>query len=159
MLKAGSWTLRQTSPEDRDGIARSGQESSIQRAIPWFPSPFPDHYADGWIEYAQKSWREGQHWVFSVVDGDGAYVGGAALTRLESPGAFELSYWILPEHRARGAASAAARAVCDWAKADLGAIEVHAKTLAGNSASQHVLARAGFELCGEDAVFRYFARR
>jgi RimJ/RimL family protein N-acetyltransferase len=157
-LDAGAWTLRPIDADDRAGIVRAGQEPSIAGQIPWFPQPFPDHYADGWIERAIASWRDGSHRVFSILERDGGYAGSVALSRLESGDGLEVSYWILPEQRQRGAATSAVKAACDWASANLAPAKIRAKTLASNTASQRVLLASGFAQDGGDDRFRFFVR-
>jgi [ribosomal protein S5]-alanine N-acetyltransferase len=146
-IRAGALTLRPTAREDRAGIVAAGQAASIGGRMPWFPSPFPDHYADGWIDEAERRWRAGQHYVLSILADDGGYAGSVVISRT-GEGGCELSYWVLPAFEGRGIATAASQAAMDWACAGLQTRRFIAKTRADNAASQCVLLKLGFSATG-----------
>jgi RimJ/RimL family protein N-acetyltransferase len=149
LIRAGALTLRPTARADRAGIIAAGQAPSIGGRMPWFPSPFPDHYADGWIDEAERRWRAGQHFVLSILADADAYAGSVVISRL-GEGAVELSYWVLPAFEGQGMATAASQAAIGWASAALRPRRVIAKTRPGNLASQRVLAKLGFAATGTE---------
>ena len=150
VLSAGALRLRPTAADDRAGVIAAGQAPGIGGKMPWFPSPFPDHYADGWIERAASEWRAGRHFVLSVIEAEsGAYVGSVVLS-VVADDALELAYWILPAWEGKGAATAAAIAAVDWARTAIGPARIVAKTRPGAAASQRVLAKAGFAATGTE---------
>lgn len=149
-IAAGDWRLRPTAPADRAGIAACGQAPNIVGRMPWFPSPFPEHYADGWLERAAGEWAAGRHWVLSILDVSGAYVGSVVLSAMADD-TVELSFWVLPAFEGRGAATAAAVAALAWARSALKPKRFFAKTRPGGFASQRVLAKAGFVATGDAA--------
>lgn len=75
----------------------------------------------------------------------GEILGGANL-RLFDPmrDTVELGYWLFVEARGRGVATRVVRALVDQAQAS-GIVRVEAHVRIGNSASERVLERAGFE--------------
>jgi RimJ/RimL family protein N-acetyltransferase len=85
----------------------------------------------------------------------GARVGTCGYKSPPAPdGVVEIAYGVGPEHRGRGGATEAARALADYAFASSGSGRVRvrvvrAHTLPENSASARVLARCGFERAGE----------
>lgn len=60
----------------------------------------------------------------------------------------EVGWWVMPGHRGRGVATAAARLLSGWALTDLGAERLVARIDATAAASQVVARRAGFERLG-----------
>lgn len=51
-VTAGPYRLRPTQGCDRAGIIKAGQSPTIGGKMQWFPAPFPEHFADGWIARA-----------------------------------------------------------------------------------------------------------
>lgn len=66
----------------------------------------------------------------------------------DADGVVEIAYGIDPDHRGRGYATEAARALVDYAR-EAGARVVRAHTLPENAASIRVLASCGFQRIGE----------
>jgi len=64
-------------------------------------------------------------------------------------GQVEVSYWLAPVGRGRGAATDAVRVICRWAFDSLPVDRIELRTKHGNAASQRVAARTGFEPVGE----------
>lgn len=154
-IAAGPYRLRPTRDGDRAGIIKAGQSPAIGGKMPWFPAPFPDHYADGWIARAQSTWGAGQHWLLSIVGLDDRYLGSVVLSRLKD-GRFELAYWVVPGEEGRGVASAAAQAMIDWSRTVLKPPGYFAKARLENAASRRVLVKAGFTETGEaNGVMNY----
>lgn len=74
----------------------------------------------------------------------GEILGGGTFRHLEAKGAIvEIGYWVYPHARGRGIATRMARALAEHAF-ELGIQRVVAYVNVGNSASEQVLARAGF---------------
>lgn len=57
----------------------------------------------------------------------------------------EISYWLAPQGRGRGVATAAVTLLSHWAFTALGLQRIYLKTLVGNTASQRVAQRAGYQ--------------
>lgn len=143
LLVAGAYRVRPIDKSDRAGIIRAGQSPTIGGRMPWFPSPFPDHYADSWLERALGAWQGDQHRIFSIVDGANAYVGSVVLS--QSPDdSLTLAYWVLPECCGQGAATSGARAAIEWAASTLGIWSFIATARPENIASRRVLQKLGF---------------
>src|SRR4051794_25807369 len=92
-------------------------------------------------------------WVhgFSIVHrSSGAVVGNCGYKAPPGPDAVvEIAYGVDPDHRGRGYATEAARALSDFAFASGSVRRVCAHTMPENNASSRVLTKCGFTLLGE----------
>ncbi|MFJ9621514.1 GNAT family N-acetyltransferase [Streptomyces sp. NPDC101181] len=98
--------------------------------------------------FAERDGGRAMPWV--LADGDDRVIGAFTLSAVER-GSFRnarLGYWVDVDHAGRGLATAAVGAVCAAARDRLGLHRVEAATVTGNTASQRVLAKAGFERIG-----------
>jgi [ribosomal protein S5]-alanine N-acetyltransferase len=90
-------------------------------------------------------------WVhgFHVVDGAGQFVGIGSFKGPPRDGTVEIAYAIVPEQQRKGYATAAARALVEYAFASRQVRTVCAHTLPDGVASQRALQKAGFRNVGE----------
>ncbi|MCH0542799.1 GNAT family N-acetyltransferase [Streptomyces sp. MUM 203J] len=113
--------------------------------------PFEPHRADAYYTAEGQAERLSAPGCFMwlVLEG-GRVVGSATLSGIVL-GAFRscsLGYWTDEEHRGRGLAPRMVEAACRGARDGLGLHRVQAGTLLGNTASQRVLEKCGFEPIG-----------
>lgn len=103
-----------------------------------------------WLALLEKSAPQ-DPWVhgFHVVDDAGVTVGLGAFKGPPVEGMVEIAYAIEPEHQGKGHATAAARALAEFALASDQVCVVRAHTLPDGIASQRVLLKSGFEKMGE----------
>jgi [ribosomal protein S5]-alanine N-acetyltransferase len=151
---AAPFTVRPVSEVDRDGIAEAGRDPLI-RLMPWFGTNFQDEWAGPWIARAQKSWTDGQHWVFSILDAEARYAGSVVFSSGDGPG-LEVAYWTLPAYRGQGAASKALRALLPWVQEQLRPTRIWAKVRDRNAPSLRVLEKSGFARTGRKGEFIHF---
>jgi RimJ/RimL family protein N-acetyltransferase len=117
---------------------------------------------DGWPHFpeafslpadeSQRSERSSTDWpgYFFIHPQESALVGNGGFTgKPDDSGAVEIGYEIAPEHRNRGFATAAARAMIDYAFAHEEVRAVVAHTLAETNASNSVLRKVGMKFVGE----------
>jgi RimJ/RimL family protein N-acetyltransferase len=102
------------------------------------------------VEEAEEAIRSGNRdpeaLGFAIVDGvTGEKVGSICLAFRENRGSAEVMYWLAPWGRGRGIATNAVKILCQWAFRSLGLERVTLKTLAGNTRSQLVAKRVGFQ--------------
>jgi [ribosomal protein S5]-alanine N-acetyltransferase len=105
--------------------------------------------ADWWAKFEQSAFED--PWVhgFSLLLPDGTNVGIGSFKGPPANGVVEIAYAILPQHQGRGYATAAARAMLDYAFGSAEVCMVIAHTLPDGAASQRVLQKAGFRHAGE----------
>lgn len=83
-----------------------------------------------------------------LVVADGEIVGLLSLVKPPANGIITIGYGIAPARRGRGHATAAVRALCDWARQDRRVAAVAAETGAANQPSQQALIANGFVCTG-----------
>jgi RimJ/RimL family protein N-acetyltransferase len=111
-----------------------------------FPHPYEPAHALGFLQWVGQQPVE-TVWAIAVDD---AAVGGIGLQLgqdIERVSA-EIGYWLGQAHWGRGLATAAVRAVTDYAFAQFGLTRIFAVPFAANGASIRVLEKAGFTLEG-----------
>jgi RimJ/RimL family protein N-acetyltransferase len=89
-------------------------------------------------------WDDGRRAEFVAEETATATRLGRVGLRLGERGAAEVGYWVDPRARKRGVATAAVRAVCQWAVTTAGIELIEWRCEAGNVASRRVAEKAGF---------------
>lgn len=103
------------------------------------------------VEETEEAIRSGNHdpeaLGFAIIDGrTGERVGSICLAFREGTRDYaEVMCWLAPWGRGRGMATNAVKMLCQWAFRSLGLERVTLKTLEGNTRSQLVAKRAGFQ--------------
>jgi RimJ/RimL family protein N-acetyltransferase len=105
--------------------------------------------ADWWAKFERSAFQD--PWVhgFSLLLADGTNVGIGSFKGPPVNGVVEIAYAVLPEHQRQGYATAAARAMVEYAFKSPQVRLVIAHTLPDGVASQRVLLKAGFRHTGE----------
>lgn len=105
--------------------------------------------ADWWARFRQSAFED--PWVhgFNLLLPDGANVGIGSFKGPPTEGAVEIAYAVVPQHQRRGYATAAARALVEFAFRSPEVRKVLAHTLPDGIASQRVLLKSGFTHTGE----------
>ena len=105
--------------------------------------------ADWWEKFRASGFED--HWVhgFNLVLADGIEVGLGSFKGPPVAGAVEIEYAVIPDQPGKGYATAAARALVEYAFRDAAVNRVLAHTLPDGVASQRVLQKSGFRHVGE----------
>ncbi|WP_369134378.1 GNAT family N-acetyltransferase [Modestobacter sp. I12A-02662] len=132
---------------DRDAeVARELSTDPYVPLIGTFPASATTEEALQWIARQRGRWAEGAGFSFAVARADtGRAVGSAGLWLAQLPqGRATAGYAIAPSHRGQGLASAALRALTDfaWTLPALHRIELHIEPW--NTGSLRTAERAGF---------------
>jgi len=92
----------------------------------------------------------------------GAWLGHALIGRVDlvprEAGTFVLGFWLGHEHTGHGYATAACTALIEHGRSILGATDVWAGVTKGNTASERVLERLGFERVADMGTYTRFHR-
>ncbi len=153
MIGAGQFTLRPWQAADAAFVFDACQDAEIQR---WttVPRPFTAGDAATFVRaHARDQPEEAGAW-FAVSSTDtGELFGSMSFNTIDRRGAYgEIGYWLAPEGRGRGAATACLVALTGWGFASLGLTEVRLQVAAGNVASLRVAEVAGFSQVGAVAA-------
>lgn len=145
LLIAGPLTLRPWTTADAAVVVRAFADAAIDR---WHTGPVDtETQAVAWIERKSGQWalEEGGDWA---IETEGRVVGRIGVHQMSlAMGHADVGYWVLPEGRGRGVASAALEAVVAWAFGlGLHRLTLHHSVL--NEPSCRVAAKAGFALEG-----------
>jgi RimJ/RimL family protein N-acetyltransferase len=142
-------TLRR--PDGRDlhaMVAACSDPDSVRYTT--VPVPYARKDAEEFaFRIAPVSWARGAGAVFAITDPSDAWVGNIDLRiSADDPLVGEVGFLVAPEARGQGYATAALRAVCGWAFADVGLARVKWRAQVGNVASRRVAEKAGFTMEG-----------
>jgi ribosomal-protein-serine acetyltransferase len=101
------------------------------------------------IAEREREWRSGGSVLMGIFVGDHIAGGCSLNVHANSPGVFEIGYWLHPAFRGHGLATRAARLLTDaaLARADVRAVEIRHDR--ANPASGAVPRRLGYRLVGE----------
>jgi RimJ/RimL family protein N-acetyltransferase len=148
-LAAEGWRLRILSDADWRLEWRMSRDPDVVR---WtlYPPDLTEEAARERIQRTLQRAGEQRAARYAVVDTDGIPIGTAGIAcNDEDPTEAEVFYALLPHGRHRGAATAAARALSEWALST-GIERVLLITIPGNAASEAVANRASFRPRGEE---------
>ncbi|MFD9482875.1 GNAT family N-acetyltransferase [Streptomyces sp. NPDC059991] len=146
--------MREVSPGDAAGLAETLRRNrvSLRPFEPYRPEEFYTEHGQreriSGLLAEREAGRLRPYVLIETATGTpvGAVnLGSIALGPFRSGG---LGYWVDQAWAGRGLATAAVKEVCRIAREELGLHRVEAGTLVDNTASQRVLAKAGFEQYG-----------
>ena len=144
-LSDGRIGLRRWEEGDVDCIRLASADPDIPQGTT-VPATFTA--AEG-LAFIQRQWariHDGEGVSQAVVEADSdRAIGLVWLALRPQPHVGGLGYWIVPQERGRGAATAAVRLVAPWALGALALRRLEAWVQPENLASQRVLRHAGFQ--------------
>ncbi len=147
LLRTARLHLRQFTRDDLDELVELDADPKVMRFINGGrPTPLEelrDDILPSWLGYYQR----GDGWGFWAADDltNGAFLGWFHLRprRSDPPDQPELGYRLRRDAWGKGLATEGSRALIDAAFGQLGAIRVHASTMAVNIGSRRVMEKAG----------------
>lgn len=154
-LTVGPYRLRPWQPSDAPAVLAAAGDPEIARWNPFASTTTDLAGALAWC-VNRADW-DGSHASWAVCGTDGEPLGSVSLYQLDARNAGgEVGYWVAPQARGRGAASAAVRAAAGYAFEVLGLQRVELFHAQDNPASCRVATKAGFALEGTHrSSFRY----
>jgi RimJ/RimL family protein N-acetyltransferase len=148
-LAAEGIVLRRVEDGDISWITEACNDPDITRFIEGMPSPYMEADARSFLERVRSGWEAGSRAAFVIAD-DAARGLGVITLHFDANDSTlsEVGYWLRPEGRGRGAATAAVRLVAGWAFEVMSIQRLQLTTAPGNIASQRVADRTGFTFEG-----------
>jgi RimJ/RimL family protein N-acetyltransferase len=122
---------------------RCCNDAEIRRWLPPIPIPYTEQDATDFIATAGADDRDRLMFAIAARDDAAELVGSIGLRMLE-PGVAQTGYWVAPEARGRGIASAALRLLSRWVLRNAELARLQLFTDVDNPSSMRVAERAGF---------------
>lgn len=147
VLRGRGLVLRTWLPEDADDLLQACQDEEIQR---WtaLPRPYLPEHAEHFLDICALRWVQGLA-TFAIVDAaETELLGSIGFVGIPEDGVVEVGYWIAPQARRLGVATAATRLICDWAFDTLAVHRVEWQSYVGNVGSRRVADKCGFTFEG-----------
>jgi RimJ/RimL family protein N-acetyltransferase len=147
-LRGERVTLRTVQPEDYEFVHEHWNDPSIRYGAP-MPTPISEEDIAGFVEEVDDA-------IQFLPCRDRTPVGFVMLFDIDAEASHaELGYWVVPDERGAGYATAAADLCLTHAFDDRGLHKVLARVFEGNEASIRVLEKLGFEREGQLRQHRY----
>lgn len=148
ILEAAPVRLRPWREGDIADLATLANSRAVWRNLrDRFPHPYGEDDARAWVDCCKTEVDDEWRWA---IEREGRLCGGIGLRRGGDVARFsaELGYWLGEAHWGQGNATAAVRAVVEWAFACTDIRRVGARVMHWNPASARVLEKAGFRAEG-----------
>ena len=153
-IELGSGRLRALHSDDDPRIVEACRDEQLAYWIGSIPQPFEVQHARAWREDRAEAAAGASAVTWAVADADDRLVGAVNVLGLgQRPGEGELGFWVHPDARGRGTATAAARAAARHAlvaavDGGLGLDRLRLAAAVDNTASRRVAESVGFRLVG-----------
>jgi ribosomal-protein-serine acetyltransferase len=132
--------------EDAATVVEAALESMADLQ-PWMPWCHPDYSitdSRSWLEIQVSGFAHGAAFEFAIVSADGRFLGGCGLNQIDTVNhRANLGYWVRSTATRRGVATAAVRAIREWAFDATDLIRLEIVIAAENLASHRVAEKAG----------------
>ena len=146
-IDLGEWQIRSYRVGDAPSLARYADNRNISRNMrDAFPYPYTLSDANDWISLATQQSPEVNFAIASAHE----VIGGIGLTLRDDvhQRSAEIGYWLGEPFWGRGIATAALRALTDYAFANHDIVRLDASVFEWNPASMRVLEKVGYVLEG-----------
>jgi RimJ/RimL family protein N-acetyltransferase len=155
LLSDGVITLRPFSFDDALIVTEHCQDPEIPK---WttVPSPYTLETARHWIGAHDQQWANGLEASLAIIDASSdELIGSVGLYRdLKDATTAEVGYWVARAARGRGVAVRATNLIIEWGSEVAQLENLRLVSLLGNTASERVAAKCGFERVGEVLDYR-----
>jgi len=144
-LEGEGVSLRPFTGADLDAIAEACADEETQRWLP-LPRPYRRDDARWFVHTFAVTQRDSGAGLVRAIEVDGRLAGAIDLKKTDwTARTTETGYWAAPWVRGRGVTTAAVRLLASWALTDQGFERVELLTATGNTGSERVAEKAGFQ--------------
>lgn len=150
--------LRPFTLADAPDVQRLAGDRDIAWATLTIPHPYEDGMAEQWINTHQERFERGELVNFAItLHSDRSLLGSIGLSINQQYESAELGYWVGKPYWNQGYCTEAAKAVVQYAFAELGLNRVRASHLKRNPASGRVMQKIGmvYEGCRRQDVLKW----
>lgn len=149
-LEGDGFVLRAIRDDDAERIREGSADTESQRWLGQLPAPYSLEDARAYVEARRELAATGEGVTWAIADPDDDRLLGTVLWFHHTPRvSCEVGYWVHPEARGRGLATAAVALVTGHCFESLGVQRVTALVAADNHGSRRVLERAGLRQYAE----------
>lgn len=148
VLDGGRVRLRPLAPGDVPRIVEASSDEHTRHWLGRTPSPYTEENALEWLESVTEAAATGRGVSWAVADPATDVLLGSVFVFGAASDEVEVGYWVHPDARGRGVATAATRLATSWAFAELGTPRVRIGAAVDNTASRRVIEAAGFRFVG-----------
>jgi len=118
--------------------------ADLQPWMPWCHPGYSIEDSRSWLEAQVPAFHIGTAFEFAIESGDGQYLGGCGLNQIDKANnRANLGYWVRSSCTRQGAATAAVRALRDWAFDNTDLVRLEIVVAVGNIASHRVAEKSG----------------
>tara|TARA_R110002049_G_scaffold50370_3_gene143081 strand:+ start:122127 stop:122690 length:564 start_codon:yes stop_codon:yes gene_type:complete len=138
--------IRRYVESDIDSILEAVLESrhELSQWMSWCHQNYNRDDAESWVNSRAKAWNDREEWGFVIVDERDRFLGTCGIHRIDlRNGLGEMGYWVRSSMTRQGIATAAAKAIAQWAFTEMELHRIEILTSTANRASQVVAERAG----------------
>lgn len=138
--------IRRYRLDDAAVVAEAARASAneIQPWMPWCHPDFSIEESRAFLEANVPAFDAGTAYEFAIVSPEGKYLGGCGLNQIDTlNNRANLGYWVRSTETRRGVATAAVRALRDWAYDHTSLIRLEIVVAVGNAPSQRVAEKVG----------------
>jgi len=141
--------LRAWDVDDIPYLVSAWKDPEMHRWMPEEADPFGVDQAAAFVEDAARNLVDGTAVAVAVGDATTRRVVGSVTFHVWGPRHWNIGYWVSPENRKRGVATALVSTLSRWAFSSRPSLQrISLYTLPGNAASEKVAERAGFRFEG-----------
>jgi ribosomal-protein-serine acetyltransferase len=144
--EAAAVSIRPYALADAPSVLAAARES-IAEMNPWMPWCHPGYSLEDsqtWLEEQVPAFAAGAAFEFAIVSADGGYLGGCGLNQIDFRNRrANLGYWVRSSATGRGVATAAVRALLEWAAGHTDLVRLEIVVAVGNLKSQRVAGKLG----------------
>lgn len=146
----GGVAIVRTHPDRARALAVAINESldHLQPWMAWASEPASEDAMVTFLAAGAQQWDQRRDFGYSIVDTDGAVVGGCGLHARLGQNGLEIGYWVHVDHTGKGVATAAARALTDAAFEIEGIERVRIQCEDTNARSARVPEKLGYTFDG-----------
>lgn len=144
-LEGEGLSLRPFTEADLDAITEACADEETQRWLP-LPRPYSRDDARWFVETFSVTQRDSGAGLVRAIEVEGRLAGAIDLKKTDwTARTTETGYWAAPWVRGRGVTTTAVRLLASWALTDQGFERVELLTAMGNTGSERVAEKAGFQ--------------
>lgn len=129
-----------------EGLLEHLNNGKITKWLFLIPDPYTEEEARKWLKFCRESDDNKENYLFAIESND-EFIGGIGLHK-KTEHCFDVGYWIAEKHWGKGYATEALSIITEMALNEFKIDRIQAFVFDGNTASEKVLEKCGYEYEG-----------